>query len=166
MAQFGPIPKSRELREVEGERAHRPLPEPRLSESYGFPDPPKGMSAVAKRVWLEVKEYLQQIGVEKIHKITLALYCEDVADLRALQDCKRKQAKSKRMTPAQFAVTEDGRALERSIRLAKSAVRSRESHLALTPLAALRFEGSYVPMIPPTAAAGSGPVSIEDRLYA
>jgi hypothetical protein len=86
----GPIPKSADIRILEGQRAHRPLPESRPVYA-GVPERPKGMTAAARRIW---DSYLAQLpgALRMVDGFALRRLCEDVALLEELQVGLRKMA--------------------------------------------------------------------------
>lgn len=87
----GPNPKSAEQRILEGERAHRPLPQRKAAHAAGVPDRPKGMTAAARRVW---DGYVAQLAgsLRLVDGFALRRLCEDVALLEELQTGMRKMA--------------------------------------------------------------------------
>lgn len=87
----GPTPKSAELRILEGQAAHRPLPGARPRYAAGVPDRPKGMTAAARRVW---DGYVGQLAgtLRLVDGFALRRLCEDVALLEELQAGMRKMA--------------------------------------------------------------------------
>src|SRR3954471_11440481 len=90
----GPTAKSAELRLLEGNRAHRPLPAPAVRPyAPGMPERPKGMTAAARRVWDNYLEQLAPLGILRaVDGFALSRLCEDVAMLQELQSGMRKLA--------------------------------------------------------------------------
>jgi P27 family predicted phage terminase small subunit len=76
----GPAPKPTDLRRLEGNLSHRPLPgrEPRFEA--GLPEKPKRMSAPAKKVWDELVDEMAGAAVlRRVDKRALWQLAEDEA---------------------------------------------------------------------------------------
>jgi hypothetical protein len=116
----GPNPKSAELRVLEGERAHRPLPSPRTPLAAGMPERPKGMTAAARRVWDAYLDQMMQLGILRpVDAFALQRLCEDVALLQELQGGMRKLVSQRKREIR--ALSERLAAIERRIRETQAA---------------------------------------------
>ena len=87
----GRRPKPRAVRELEGNRGHRPLPDEPLLETTGATTCPAYLSRAAKLEWRRLYDDLATSGiVKRTDRQILALYCEACADFReaclAIQD--------------------------------------------------------------------------------
>lgn len=158
----GPQPKSAELRVLEGERAHRPLPPARSATAFGMPERPKRMTAAARRVWDQYVEQLAQLGtLRPVDGFALQRLCEDVALLEELQVGVRKLAADQKRTAkaageklpggalVNFAMTHEGRRITATINSLASRIQRQELQFGLTPVSASRVEGNMV--LPPGA---------------
>ena len=158
MALFGPVKKSAELRVLEGERAHRPLPAA-TSPKYGsgVPERPKGMSAAARRVWDGYIEQLGPMGVLRpVDGFALRRLCEDVTLLQELQAGQRKFARGlKKKAKAEgrelmggatidLAMSHEGRRLAATINALAGRIKRDEMQFGLTPVASQRLENIVV----------------------
>ena len=69
-------PKPSEIRELEGNRGHRPIPEP-LKLKAVRTEPPKWLDADARTVWRKISSELYSVGVLKETDLyQLAAYCQ------------------------------------------------------------------------------------------
>lgn len=156
----GPQPKSAELRVLEGERAHRPLPSARPANALGLPERPRRMTAAARRIWDQYIEQLAQLGtLRPVDGFALQRLCEDVALLEDLQIGMRKEAQHrKREAKAagqkmaggamlDFAMTHDGRRATATVNALASRIQRQELQFGLTPVSASRIEGNLI--LPP-----------------
>lgn len=154
----GPAPKSAEVRILEGERAHRPLPPPRPAYLAGLPDRPKGMTAPARKIWDSYVEQLAPLGVLRVvDGFALRRLCEDVALLQELQSGMRKlasemgrEAKREGRKLAggallDLTMTQEGRRLSSAINIVASRIKRDEMQFGLTPVASQRLENISVP---------------------
>jgi len=152
----GPIPKSADLRILEGERAHRPLPQakPRYE---GLPERPKGMTAAARRIW---DGYVAQLAgsLRVVDGFALRRLCEDVAQLEELQKGllltaaavkKKAKAEGKEITGGalfQIVKSQDGRRIMASISSISGRVQRQELQFGLTPVSSGRVgDGIGIP---------------------
>jgi len=153
----GPAPKSAELRVLEGQRAHRPLPAPGSKYAFGVPDQPKGMTAAARRVWDSYVDRMAPLGIlRQVDGFSLARLCEDVALLLDLQAGTRKLvAEMKREAKAEgkklpggamisLASSHEGRRLTATVNALASRISRAELQFGLTPAAGARLENSGV----------------------
>jgi phage terminase small subunit len=158
----GPQPKSAEMRVLEGERAHRPLPAARPASAFGIPERPRGMTAAARRVWDQYVEQLGQLGtLRPVDGFALQRLCEDVAFLEELQIGMRKEAQYRKREAKKegrksaggalldFTMTHEGRRAIQTINATASRIRQTELQFGLTPVSASRIEGNIV--MPPGA---------------
>ena len=165
----GPTPKSAQLRVLEGNPSHRPLPPPAPKYPAGSPERPKGMSAQAKRIWDRYLEQLMPLGVLRpVDGFALCRLCEDVAMLQDLQAGMRKLVRqmskgakaNKREIPGgalvNLAMSHEGRRLGASINVLASRIKRDEMQFGLTPAASLRLENIVLPGVP--HALGMNPV--------
>jgi phage terminase small subunit len=164
MGSRGPVPKSAELRVLEGERAHRPLPSGGVRYVPGAPERPKGMSAAARRIWDGYVDQLAPLGVlRSVDGFALRRLCEDVAMLEELQAGQRKlaqqmtrEAKAEgRKLPGgamiDLAMSHEGRRLSATINTLASRIKRDEMQFGLTPVASQRLENIVVPITPQAA---------------
>lgn len=171
----GPVPKSADLRILEGERAHRPLPAGGVKYLPGIPERPKGMTAAARRAWDAYVEQLAPMGILRIVDcFALRRLCEDVALLQELQAGMRrlasekrreaKEAKPERKIPGgamiELAMSHEGRRLSATINTVASRIKRDEMQFGLTPVASQRLENiTAVPCLSQTSAnSGMDPV--------
>lgn len=158
----GPTAKSAELRLLEGNRAHRPLP-PAATTRYapGMPERPKGMTASARKVWDSYIEQLAPLGVLRaVDGFALRRLCEDVALLQELQAGQRKLASEhKRAAKAEgrkipggamleIAMSHEGRRLAANINALAGRIKRDELQFGLTPVASQRLENLTIPVAP------------------
>ena len=173
MAVFGPPRKSAELRVLEGNRAHRPLPAATAAPKYqpGVPERPKGMTAGARRVWDAYVEQLVPMGVLRpVDGFALRRLCEDVAMLQEIQagtrklaGATRKKAKAEGRALAggalvELSMTHEGRRLAATINALASRIKRDELQFGLTPVASQRLENIVVPGGRPELVGGMDPV--------
>ena len=168
----GPTPKSAELRVLEGNRAHRPLPAPSASKYQpGVPERPKGMTAAARKVWDSYIEQLAPLGILRaVDGFALRRLCEDVALLQELQAGMRKlarQMKSEAKAEGReirggalidLTMSHEGRRLSTTINALASRIKRDEMQFGLTPVASQRLEGVMLGSAMPQGASGMDPV--------
>ena len=157
----GPVKKSAEVRIVEGERAHRPLPGAGVKYQPGVPERPKGMTALARKVWDDYIEQLGPLGVLRVvDGFALRRLCEDVALLQELQMGQRKLAAQMKRDAKEagvampggamisLAMSQDGRRLATTINALASRIKRDELQFGLTPVASQRLENlSIMPIV-------------------
>jgi len=164
----GPIAKSAEERQYDGNPAHRPLPPPRPDfASAGLMPRPRGMSAAQRRVWDEMVVPLGPLPVAQV--FTLRDLCADIAKLQELERGQRQLvAKWKREAKAAgqkvtaplaecIANDESFRNLERVMHSLKRHVSKMQVQSGLTLLAAQRLEG-FGGFIPPAVGEALDPI--------
>lgn len=82
----GPPPKPKAIRELEGDRSHRPPREPPEAVK-GSPRRPGSLSGPGKAVWDRTTDQLSVMGVlEKIDRDALVVYCEAVVAMEQARD--------------------------------------------------------------------------------
>ena len=158
MALHGPVRKTAELRILEGERAHRPLPPPAVPRTAARTlERPKGMTGRARKVWALYVAQLAPMGVLRIvDSFGLQRLCEDVALLQDLQTgMRRLVSEKKREAQAagtklpggaliDLAMTPEGRRLSSTINTVASRIKRDELQFGLTPVSSQRLENITV----------------------
>jgi phage terminase small subunit len=152
MAQFGPIPRSREQRQYGGNTSHRALPPGREAMAFGVPERPKGMSAAARRYWNFYSQQMLGNGtLRSIDGPCLEMICSLHADVRQLEKEKRKLIRQRKALAAaegrkilggallEFEITTDGRRLEVTISSKRSALKQLCDRYGLNPMAGSRL---------------------------
>lgn len=172
MGMRGPAPKSAEVRVMEGNRAHRPLPNVGPKFSPGMPARPKGMSAKARAAWDAYMQQLAPLGILRpVDGFALSRLCEDVAQLQELQAGQRalvRQTKAaakadkrqlKGSAAVEVAMSPEGRRLAASINALASRIKRDELQFGLTPISSARL-ADYVPAggMVPASSAGPDPM--------
>lgn len=149
----GPAPKSAEVRILEGELAHRPLPPPGPKYAHGVPERPVGMSAKSRRAWVAYIAQLGPLGILRpVDGFALARLCEDVAHLQELQKGQRKYARQHKKSMVEFAMSQEGRRLSATINAIAQRIKRDELQFGLTPVSSVRLADYFAPGAMPRAA--------------
>lgn len=177
MGLAGPPPKSRAVRELEGNPAHRDLPGAAPQFALGAPARPKGMTAAARRAWEEYLDRLAPLGILRlVDGFALQRLCEDVAELQELQAGRRKllaqmkreaKAKNERLAGGAaiaLASSQEGRRLALAISQVAGRIYRAELQFGLTPVSSTRLEGAGGGGVIPFPARAAQPNAVEAAL--
>jgi P27 family predicted phage terminase small subunit len=91
MASPGRKPKPPELRVIEGNPGHRPIPENHPKPAPKRPSRPSWLLTEAKREWNRVVPQLEKLGLlSQIDRAALAMYCQTWARYKQAEDALNK----------------------------------------------------------------------------
>jgi phage terminase small subunit len=106
-------PKPKELRLLEGNRGHRPIPEtPQPRSKHSFPYAPRHLSEIAKKEWRTRGKELFRLGLLTILDIpAFEAYCEWYAEFHEAQSltAKKEAGHQMRMFLTEFGMTPSSR---------------------------------------------------------